>query len=242
MKFGVVSDIGMVRETNQDSHFTPEDESMPLFMVADGMGGHNAGEIASVKAIEKVKEWMKENTKELTSINKIENSVAKSIEYANKYIFNYSKTANGFSGMGTTLTMGYVFNDKIIIGHVGDSRAYLIKDFDIMQITQDHSLVQQLIKEGKISQKEAKSHPQRNVITRAVGIGNEIKIDIFTIDVNNGNVVVLCSDGLTNMLTEKDLAITFSEEKDVQKACKIVVEKAKFKGGNDNITVLGIRF
>lgn len=242
MKFGVVSDIGMVRETNQDSHFTPEDESMPLFMVADGMGGHNAGEVASGKAIEKVEEWMKENIKELTNIKKIENSVAKSIEYANKHIFDYSKTSNIFKGMGTTLTMGYIFNNKIIIGHVGDSRAYLIKNFDIVQITQDHSLVQQLIKEGKISQKEAKSHPQRNIITRAVGIASEIKIDVFTIDVNQGNIVVLCSDGLSNMISEKELAIIFSEEKDVQRACKIVVEKAKFKGGNDNITVLGIRF
>ncbi|WP_422485185.1 Stp1/IreP family PP2C-type Ser/Thr phosphatase [Gudongella sp. DL1XJH-153] len=242
MKFGAASDIGLVREINQDSLYIPENQHMPLFMVADGMGGHNAGEIASVMAINIIKEWMEENIADLTTEKNIRECVIKSVEYANRHIYNYSKEIEGCRGMGTTLTMGYLCCDKIVVGHVGDSRAYLISSGKMSQITQDHSLVQQLLQEGKISENEARTHPQRNVITRAVGTSSEIEVDTLTIDITKGDIVVFCSDGLTNMVPEEKLIETFSNETDIQRACEIAVEKAKVEGGNDNITVLGIRF
>jgi len=242
VKFGASSDIGLVREINQDSLYTPENSCMPLFMVADGMGGHNAGEIASVMAIEKIREWMVENSTDLTSVRRIKKSLVKSVEYANRHIYNYAREIDGCKGMGTTLTMGYVCDDKFVVGHVGDSRAYLIRSNRISQLTQDHSLVQQLLVEGKISVMEAKSHPQRNVITRAVGTSGEIEVDILTVDIQKGDTVILCSDGLTNMVPEDELKEMFISETDIQRACEKAIEGAKSRGGSDNITVLGIRF
>jgi len=242
VKFGASSDIGLVRTINQDSFYIPESTSLPLFMVADGMGGHNAGEIASVMAIDKIREWMVENSTDLTTIRKIRRAVAKSVEYANRHIYNHSKTIEGCKGMGTTLTMLYVLEDKIVVGHVGDSRAYMITSNEMSQITQDHSLVQQLLVEGRITKSEAKLHPQRNVITRAVGTSNEIEVDVMAVDIKKEDVVILCSDGLTNMVSEDELKALFMDEADIQKACEKAIEGAKQKGGSDNITVLGIRF
>ncbi len=242
MNFAAASDIGLVRETNQDRFHIPENTRMPLFMVADGMGGHNAGEIASVMAIDSIMEWMGENGDELTSIKKIQKSIVKSMQYTNRHIYNYAKDIDGCRGMGTTLTMGYVFGNKIIVGHVGDSRAYIIKDGKTSQITQDHSLVQELILEGRITEGEARSHPQKNIITRAVGTGYEIKVDTMVVSVEKNDIIVFCSDGLTNMISEEELAIIFCNESDIQKACDMAVDKARVKGGFDNITVLGIRF
>ena len=242
MKFGASSDIGLVRKINQDSFYIPENSSLPLFMVADGMGGHNAGEIASVMAIDKIREWMVENSTELTTIRKIRKSVVKSVEYANRHIYYHAKEIEGCNGMGTTLTMVYVLGDKIVVGHVGDSRVYMISSNEMHQITQDHSLVQQLLVEGRISKSEAKSNPQKNVITRAVGTSSEIEVDVLTVDIKKDDTVVLCSDGLTNMVPEDELRNLFINETDIQSACEKAIEEAKLKGGSDNITVLGIRF
>ncbi|MCR3956103.1 MAG: Stp1/IreP family PP2C-type Ser/Thr phosphatase [Gudongella sp.] len=242
MKFGASSDIGLVRKINQDSFYIPENLTLPLFMVADGMGGHNAGEIASVMAIDKIREWMVENSTDLTTIRKIRRAVVKSVEYSNRHIYYHAKSIEGCKGMGTTLTMVYVLGDKIVVGHVGDSRAYLISSNGMTQITQDHSLVQQLLLEGRISKSEAKSHPQKNIITRAVGTSSEIEVDVLTLDIKKDDTVVLCSDGLTNMVSEDELRKLFINETDIQSACEKAIEGAKLKGGSDNITVLGIRF
>jgi protein phosphatase len=242
VKFGASSDIGLVRSINQDSYYIPVNTALPLFMVADGMGGHNAGEIASVMAIDKIREWMAENSTDLTNVRTIKKSIVKSVEYANRHIYNHAKEIEGCKGMGTTLTMLYVFDDKIVVGHVGDSRAYLITSNEISQMTQDHSLVQQLLVEGKISKREAKSHPQKNVITRAVGTSSDIEVDVLTLDIKKDDIVILCSDGLTNMVAEEELKDLFIDETDIQKACEKAIEGAKLKGGSDNITVLGIRF
>lgn len=242
MRFGASSDIGLVRAINQDSYYIPEDSALPFFIVADGMGGHNAGEIASVMAIDKIREWMVENSEELTTLRKARKSVMKSIEFANRHIYNHAKTIEGCNGMGTTLTMAYVFDEKIVVGHVGDSRAYMISSNEMVQITQDHSLVQQLLMDGKISKNEADSHPQKNVITRAVGTSSDIEVDVLFMDVKKDDTLILCSDGLTNMVSEDELKDLFINENDMQIACEKAIDRAKLNGGSDNITVLGIRF
>ena len=168
--------------------------------------------------------------------------IKESIEEANTKIYLKSLQDEKYKGMGTTITLAYIFKDKICIGHVGDSRAYLIREGNICQITEDHSFVNELLKTGSITKEEAKIHPKRNMITRAVGSSSIIEMDLIIRECNKNDILLLCSDGLSNMLKEFEIRDVFMGENDVQKACETLATMANNKGGFDNITIVAIKF
>ena len=242
MVIGAISDVGKVRENNQDAFYVSRDLSFPLYMVADGMGGHNAGEVASVMAMDIIEKRFLESKDDLKNEDMVIKLIKKLVEEANTKIYLKSLENEKYKGMGTTITLSYIFNKKICIGHVGDSRAYLIRDEDMLQITEDHSFVNELLKTGSITKEEAKTHPKRNMITRAVGSSSIIEMDLIIKEYNKDDILILCSDGLFNMLKEFEIKDVFMREKDIQKACDTLATMANNKGGLDNITILAIKF
>ena len=242
MKVCGLTDNGLSRENNQDSMFVSELEDLPLFIVADGMGGHNAGEIASNIAVETIKMKFFENRGRLLNKENILRAIEESVYEANEKIYLHSLSTPQYSGMGTTITMSYIFDDLIFIGHIGDSRAYYINDSSIAQITEDDSLVNELIKNGSITKEEAINHPQRNVITKALGTSIDIEVEIQTIKYKAGDILIICSDGLSNMVKENIILNTLKSEVNVELACNRLVNFAKENGGLDNITLIIIKF
>jgi len=239
---GASTDIGIVRQINQDSMFVSKNSDFPLFIVADGMGGHKAGEVASEMAVSIITTSLSSRLMDDDVIVNIEKEILDSIKKANRELLNHSQVIEDCNGMGTTITLGYIKDAKLYVGHVGDSRAYIIRNEELKQITDDHSLVNELLKNGDISIEEAMKHPQKNVITRAVGTNEDICIDINSFELKENDIILFCSDGLTNMIEEHELKDLFIGIKDVQEACDSAVSLAKDKGGRDNITVIGIRF
>ncbi|MDI6604654.1 MAG: Stp1/IreP family PP2C-type Ser/Thr phosphatase [Thermoanaerobacteraceae bacterium] len=237
-----LTDTGNVRKNNEDSYYISDNNDLHLAIVADGMGGHNGGEIASKYAIDSVHEYFKKN---YMSLNKnpdsIKEFIENSIRYANEMVFNKAFSNNDLTGMGTTLTLLLLEQGFYFIGHIGDSRAYLIRDNRIVQITEDHSYVEELVKMGEITHEEARTHPQKNLITRALGINQEIKVDLFMGEVRPNDIYFLCTDGLTNMLTDDQILKEFIDNTDIYKACDSLIKLAKFNGGYDNITIVAVK-
>lgn len=231
---GVVSDIGMVRNLNEDYAKYLECNDFKIYVVADGMGGHNAGEVASKMAAEGIVNYVGENFSENTKDVVLKNA----IEKVNKDIYFHSLKNDCLNGMGTTITACLITKDWIKIANVGDSSCFGITNNEIIKITKDHSLVQELVDSGSISENEAANHPKKNIITRAIGTSDKVNVDIFDIIENKYDKYVLCSDGLTNELTKEDIIKVINEEKDLSLACERLVNIAKYKGGRDNITVL----
>lgn len=236
------SNKGLVREINQDSMYLPKKNSIPLFIVADGMGGHKAGEIASKLTVDIIKNEITQKSLDFSNLRDVKKAIKDAIKLANKEVFQYSLNHVECKGMGTTVTLGYVYNNFFVIAHVGDSRAYYLRDKKLIRITEDHSLVNELIRAGKITPSEALIHPQRNVILRAVGTSSDIDIDLNTIEINPSDLFIICSDGLTNMINESEIQKIFEKNDDIEHACEQAIESAIYKGGKDNITVIGIRF
>lgn len=241
MEVGVKTDVGRIRDNNQDAYYVPSKEDKPLYIIADGMGGHKAGEIASRMAIKIISDYFNSLSNQLQTDKKIKDLIENSIDEANKEIYKKSIEDEKFSGMGTTVTLAYIINEKIFIGHVGDSRAYLLREETLSQITEDHSLVEELIRNGSISKEEARHHPQRNIITRAVGTSKVIKTDIIVESKCKDDILLLCTDGLTNMLEDEKIKDSFLENEDIQKACEDLVTLSNDKGGFDNITILAVK-
>ncbi|MFT9494275.1 Stp1/IreP family PP2C-type Ser/Thr phosphatase [Anaerosolibacter sp.] len=241
MDIGAISHTGLIRDINQDSYFVSEDK-MNLFIVADGMGGHKAGEVASSIAIDSVKKYIEEHISQKNG--EYDEAVSRIIEEAivdaNTKIFNKSMEEEKYQGMGTTLTMAFI-QSKLFIGHIGDSRAYLIRNNEIKQITQDHSLVAELLRNGTITEKEAKTHPQKNIITRALGTEENIQIDIYTIELLAEDIIVLCSDGLSNLVEQMEIKECLTNSNSMQSGCEHLVDLANERGGYDNITIIGIK-
>ena len=231
---GIVSDIGMVRNLNEDYAKYLECNDFKIYVVADGMGGHNAGEVASKMAAEGIVNYVGENFSENTKDVVLKNA----IEKVNKDIYFHSLKNDCLNGMGTTITACLITKDWIKIANVGDSSCFGITNNEIIKITKDHSLVQELVDSGSISVNEAANHPKKNIITRAIGTSDKVNVDIFDIIENKYDKYVLCSDGLTNELTKEDIIKVINEEKDLSLACERLVNIAKYKGGRDNITVL----
>lgn len=242
MIVGAISDIGSVREKNEDALFVSGDRDLPLYIVADGMGGHNAGEIASQMAVDIIREEFQLNKKNLNSPRKIRKQIKTALEKANEDIYKKSLNELDCDGMGTTILLGYYFDKRFYIGHVGDSRAYLLVDESLNQITEDHTLVNELIKKGSITESQALSHPQRNAITRALGTAIDIDIDTYEVDFNRDNILVLCSDGLYNMVDESIIFQTLKETIDLEDRVSSLVQMANENGGKDNITIIAIKF
>lgn len=241
MEIGACSHIGKIREINEDAFFIAKDDEN-LFIVADGMGGHNAGEVASNIAIEAITDYIHKNTniKEADEEPLIFHEIRKAIIEANRRILERAITDEKCQGMGTTLTLALILS-KIYIGHIGDSRAYRINRQCMTQITEDHSLVAELVRNGSITEIEAKNHPQRNIITRALGTEENIKIDIYSVPFDKEDIIVLCTDGLTNLVEPSEIMECMLYSATIQKGCEHLVELANERGGYDNITILAVK-
>ena len=230
----VLTDKGNRRSLNEDYFSYIEEEDYSIYVVADGMGGHNAGEVASKMAAEGVVEYIKAN---ITKIND-KDILTKSIEKVNDDIYEYSMQDQKYSGMGTTITAALVTKQKIIIANVGDSSSFGVKEDKLIKLTKDHSLVQELVDLGTITEEQAAKHPKKNIITRAVGINSKVNVDIFYIEKNEYDMFLLCSDGLTNEVPKEDIIDILCLKCDLDEKSKQLVELAKKNGGRDNITVL----
>jgi PPM family protein phosphatase len=223
-----LSHPGRKRRHNEDSYVVQP----PLFAVADGMGGAKAGEVASGLAAAAVQE----------SANEAESGearVAALIEEANRRVFRRATEDRDASGMGTTMTVALVEDNHVAIGHVGDSRAYLIRGGELEQLTDDHSLVAELVRSGKLTPEEAESHPQRSVITRALGTEADVDVDTFSVDAAPGDLFLLCSDGLTTMVDDRTILNAVERHRpNLKDAAKALINAANRGGGEDNITVV----
>jgi protein phosphatase len=223
----VITDTGRKRRRNEDAYVCEP----PLFAIADGMGGAQAGEVASRLAAAALRES--------GAAAGGEERVSDLIQEANRRVYDRSSRDPNTSGMGTTITVALVEDGQVAFGHVGDSRAYLIRSGRMEQITEDHSLVNELMKSGKLSPEEAEGHPQRSVITRALGTDPDVDVDTFTIDAQTGDLFLLCSDGLTDMLDESAIfELVERNRADMDAALKALVKAANRSGGEDNITVV----
>lgn len=234
------TDIGKAREINQDYYSIPKSEdSLQIFILADGMGGYNGGEVASSLAAESARNYIENNFDKMehTKENILE-LVKSAIEYANMVVFEKSQLDQELSGMGTTLDICFIYNNKIYIGHVGDSRVYRIRKELIRKLTKDHSYVQQLVEDGKITREEANHHPKKNMLTKALGCTAYVEPDIRARNLEAGDILVMCSDGLTNMVEEKEIYQKVKENPET--APKVLVDLANGAGGYDNITVITI--
>lgn len=236
MQFGAITDIGKRRKINEDNYFIHDDKLFPYAIVADGMGGHQAGEIASMMVVDILESRLAKNlTDELDYVEAGE-VVRQAFISANSIIYNYAKDHYKIMGMGTTTTFAMLYQGKVITAHVGDSRAYMVGE-DIRQLTKDHSYVQELVSRGEISPEMAKYHPRKNYITRAMGAEDTVKVDI-SIKPYNGEVIVLTSDGLTNYIDDDEILGYIREYEPLQSACEKLMQEANARGGGDNITVV----
>ncbi len=239
MKAFAKTDVGKVRENNQDYYAiaNPEEE-IQLFIVADGMGGYNGGEVASQLAVISVQEYFHEHwkSKKLAEDGWMEKLLEQAIEYANTKVYKKAKEQKELKGMGTTLEVCVIYNNKVYIGHVGDSSVYRIRKQFIRKLTTDHSYVQQLVKDGTITKEDAKKHPKKNMITKALGCEKTVKPDILVKGFLKDDILLMNTDGLTNIVEEKqiyDIIQSAPEE-----AADKLVEKANEFGGYDNITAV----
>ena len=228
VRVGATTDIGQVREGNEDSYLVVE----PLYAVADGMGGHRGGEVASSLALETVQGMFERR----------EGSLAEQVAGANRAVFDRSQNDRRVSGMGTTLTAAQVDGNRVHLVHVGDSRAYLLRGNELTQITEDHTLVHRMVMEGEISEEEAETHPHRSILTRALGVDQNIQVDEGDLDVGSGDRLLLCTDGLTGMVPEGQIREILLETRDPQEAVDKLVKVANRAGGIDNITALILDF
>jgi len=245
-----VTDVGRKRKGNEDSLFVNPEQN--LFVVADGMGGHAAGEVASRLAVDAINEFicLTGDDEEITwpfgldeTISYDGNRLKTAIRYANRKVLEATKEKSEYEGMATTVAAVLVDGDSANLGHVGDSRIYLMRNGTISQLTTDHSWVNEQIVGGMISPDQARSHPLRNVVTRALGGKNDMQVDMKVHKIEPGDMLLLCSDGLTTMMPDEDIARVMSETKnDVEKATRELVAAANAKGGEDNITVVMLRF
>jgi PPM family protein phosphatase len=228
VNIGFATHPGRKRRHNEDSYVVEP----PMFAVADGMGGAKAGEVASGLAAAALREAG-------TDGRSGEERVTQLIQEANRRVFRRANEDRDASGMGTTMTVALVEDGRVVFGHVGDSRAYLIREGSIEQLTDDHSLVAELVRSGRLTPEEAEAHPQRSVITRAVGTEPDVDVDTFTIEPEERDLFLICSDGLTDMVDDGTIIEAIERHRDdLDEAAKALVGAANRVGGEDNITVL----
>jgi len=248
--YKAVSDVGRKRKGNEDSLFVNPEQH--LFVVADGMGGHAAGEVASKVAVDAINEFvcLTGGDEEITwpfgldeNISYDGNRLKTAIRYANRKVLEATRERSEYEGMATTVAAVLVDGDGANLGHVGDSRVYLVRDGKISQLTSDHSWVNEQIQSGVISPDQARTHPLRNVVTRALGGKPDLQVDMQLHKIKSGDILLLCSDGLTTMIPDDEIArLVMDAGADVEKAAQALVASANAKGGEDNITVLLLRF
>lgn len=225
---GAKSDVGLIREVNEDSYLIHE----PLFVVADGMGGHIAGDVASSTVVDLIEEQA-----DTASPGDME-SLSTLVRNANSKIWEKAQADPSLHGMGTTCTLLLVDESKAHFAHVGDSRAYMLRNGRLTQLTEDHSLVGRMVKEGRLKPEEAEHHPQRSIVTRALGVDANVEVDLLSVDLNEGDRLLLCSDGLNSMTDNPSIQEVLASESDPQKAADRLIRLANDAGGEDNITVV----
>ena len=235
------TDIGKMREMNQDYYYISDSLSdVQLYILADGMGGYKGGEIASKLATTYAKNYIENNfaqtPKDKESLIQL---VGSSMEYANMIVYEKSKEDKELEGMGTTLEVCLIYNNRVIIGHIGDSRIYRIRKDFIRKLTQDHSYVQKLVKDGTITKEEAEVHPKKNMLMKALGCNAFVEPDVAVKGFLKDDILIMASDGLTNLVAQEKLKIIASE--DIEQAPKKLVQIANDNGGYDNITVIVIK-
>ena len=233
MKWSKITDTGKVRQNNEDSLLVCE--KLKLFAVADGMGGHNAGEIASQLALKVLEEVLRDIQ---NAVEEPSYRLKKAVQAANSKIFALSQNNSTYRGMGTTITACWLVEKELFIAHVGDSRALMISNGIITQLTEDHSFVQKLINDGEITKEEARVHPRRNIITRALGTESTVEVDLYYQVVKSGDFILVCTDGLTNYLLSREIQDMLLIAPDLDKGLQTLLMLALERGGHDNITAV----
>ena len=240
MNFFAQTDKGKIRKINEDSYFARcYENSHLLAVVADGMGGHNGGKFASELAIKVISESFDafSQTKDVSSPRKIKQNMISAIKTANKQIFDKANKVDELSGMGTTVVMCYVKDNTAYVLNIGDSRLYLLNN-SITQITKDHSYVNELVEHGVLNIEDAKNHPQKNLITRALGTEKDVDADLYEVKIQKGDALLLCSDGLSNMLNDEEILNVIKDDSNFEISIKKLIDSANKNGGKDNITAI----
>lgn len=231
------TDKGKRREMNQDYVYTSDSRigNLPnLCILADGMGGHNAGDYASRYTVQTIVDSIeKDEHTEPVSI------IEQALQCANQAILEKAKTDIDLEGMGTTVVVATILDDEMYVANVGDSRLYVVGE-ELHQITKDHSFVQEMVRRGELNEKDARVHPDRNIITRAIGGGKPLEVDFFEVELKKEERVLMCSDGLTDMIEDEEILKILKEQKDTTEGIECLIETANENGGNDNITVVVI--
>ncbi len=234
-----LSDIGKVREINQDACKADLSGKYPLFVLCDGMGGHLAGEVASAEAVrdisENVKELMAEDDGDLFV------KILSAMNHANSRVYSMSLSSSAYSGMGTTCDVCVVMDNNAYIAHIGDSRVYIYSRGKLFQITKDHSLVEEMVDRGELTREQAAVSGNKNYITRALGTQEFVHIDTYLAAFRQSDIMLMCSDGLTNMVSEIDIAYVLSSSMALEKKAERLIELANDNGGADNVTVVLIK-
>ena len=234
------TDIGMSRNMNQDYYYISNKTDLSIFILADGMGGYNGGEVASKIAVESARKYIEENANKVQiGEKKITDILKSATSYANNTVYEISKENKNLEEMGTTLEICLIYNNIIYISHIGDSRVYSIIDDNVKRLTIDHSYVEKLVSDGTITREEAENHPKKHVLIKALGCLPEIEPDIVEKELEKNEIIVICSDGLTNMLKDekiKDIVINNKENPEIE-----LIKEANLAGGYDNITAIIIR-
>ncbi|WP_232696932.1 Stp1/IreP family PP2C-type Ser/Thr phosphatase [Brevibacillus daliensis] len=241
MEIAMKSHVGCVRQVNEDFYACAVDLAGRVFaVVADGMGGHKAGDVASKMAVESILEEMKKLEDDMTEEDERE-LLMNALIKANREVFEYAESHPECSGMGTTVVATLVKEERGVTAHIGDSRIYLYKEDGLTQHTEDHTLVQELLKTGQINSFEASVHPQKNVIMRALGTEGNVRIDLGQYSWSEGDIVMLCSDGLSNKVPNEMIQKMLSQPGPLQESVDVMVQYALDSGGEDNITCVALR-
>lgn len=234
------SDVGMVRHSNQDAFVIGElSDNATFAVVCDGMGGANGGNVASQMAVDNLSASLKSGYRPNMSEASIKNLINSAVSSANIRVFDKAKENKELSGMGTTVVVVLILENTAYIAHAGDSRAYKFSENNLEQITRDHSIVQNMIEDGKLTVEEARFHPRKNVITRALGVEENVKVEFTVVDLIKGDKLLICTDGLSNYVSAEDIADLLSKE-GIENIAKTLVDVANSNGGGDNITAVVI--
>ena len=236
MKFAIKSDVGQRRKVNEDAAgYFESKNNIPLMMVCDGIGGHNAGEIASAMALMSIGQaWEKT---EFNDIEEVYQWLIQKIPEVNEAIFTRSAQYEDLYGMGTTVVVASIIGNQLMIANVGDSRAYVLRNFQLKQLTEDQSLVNALLKSGEITPEEAENYPNKNIVTQSLGVTSSVEIDFVRMTIKNEDTLILCSDGLSDMLSLEEIRNVMNHYSDVEQQVEKAVQEANEAGGRDNITV-----
>ena len=244
MIYNCDSHVGKVRKNNEDycmgEIIQTEDDCIGIFALADGMGGHKKGEVASKIAVDSIIDFLKENILKSCGIKMdyLDDVIKQGYNYANQKIFDNVSEDSSCEGMGTTLVVAVIYKDDMIMANVGDSRGYLLHNDEFRRITRDHSVVEELVNANLITEEEARVHPRRNQITRAMGAEEIIIVDIFREKVEKGDMILLATDGLTGCVGDEDIKNIIKQDKDIKEICEDLINQANDNSGKDNISVI----